>query len=154
VGFELTTLVVIGTGCIGSCKSNYHTSTTMTTPTIHLERLEFNTNTFFEFDTTVVTPRLWVNKKHLKNNIKYHTYIFNLSFKHELLLNCTWRGSFINKILPTCFGKSIFYSSFHSFILTTTKKPKQTKTTKQTVYTLKLWKNHVRMKYLFQLIIR
>jgi hypothetical protein len=25
VGFELTTLVVIGTDCIGSCKSNYHT---------------------------------------------------------------------------------------------------------------------------------
>ena len=24
-GFELTTLVVIGTDCIGSCKSNYHT---------------------------------------------------------------------------------------------------------------------------------
>jgi len=29
-GFELTTLVVIGTGCIGSCKSNYHTITTTT----------------------------------------------------------------------------------------------------------------------------
>ena len=28
VGFELTTLVVIGTDCIGSCKSNYHTITT------------------------------------------------------------------------------------------------------------------------------
>jgi len=26
--FELTTLVVIGTNCIGSCKSNYHTITT------------------------------------------------------------------------------------------------------------------------------
>ena len=26
-GFELTTLVVIGTECIGSCKSNYHTTT-------------------------------------------------------------------------------------------------------------------------------
>jgi hypothetical protein len=26
--FELTTLVVIGTDCIGSCKSNYHTTTT------------------------------------------------------------------------------------------------------------------------------
>jgi hypothetical protein len=24
-GFELTTLVVVGTDCIGSCKSNYHT---------------------------------------------------------------------------------------------------------------------------------
>ena len=31
-GFELTTLVVIGTACIGSCKSNYHTITTTTTP--------------------------------------------------------------------------------------------------------------------------
>ena len=28
--FELTTSVVIGTDCIGSCKSNYHTITTMT----------------------------------------------------------------------------------------------------------------------------
>jgi len=28
VGFKLTTLVVIGTDCIGSCKSNYHTITT------------------------------------------------------------------------------------------------------------------------------
>jgi len=27
-GFELTTLVVIGTDCIGSCKSNYHAITT------------------------------------------------------------------------------------------------------------------------------
>ena len=32
VGFKLTTLVVIGTNCIGSCKSNYHTITT--TPNI------------------------------------------------------------------------------------------------------------------------
>jgi hypothetical protein len=31
-GFELTTLVVISTDCIGSCKSNYHTITTMTAP--------------------------------------------------------------------------------------------------------------------------
>jgi hypothetical protein len=30
--FKLTTLVVIGTDCIGSCKSNYHTIMTMTTP--------------------------------------------------------------------------------------------------------------------------
>jgi hypothetical protein len=28
-GFELTTLVVIGTNCIGSCKPNYHTITTI-----------------------------------------------------------------------------------------------------------------------------
>ena len=29
-GFELTTLVVIGIDCIGSCKSNYHTTATTT----------------------------------------------------------------------------------------------------------------------------
>ena len=29
-GFELTTLVVIGTDCTGSCKSNYHMITAMT----------------------------------------------------------------------------------------------------------------------------
>ena len=32
VGFKLTTLVVIGIDCIGSCKSNYHMITTTTTP--------------------------------------------------------------------------------------------------------------------------
>jgi len=31
-GFEVTTLVVIGTDCTGSCKSNYHMITTTTTP--------------------------------------------------------------------------------------------------------------------------
>jgi len=30
--FELTTSMVIGTNCIGSCKSNYHTITAMTAP--------------------------------------------------------------------------------------------------------------------------
>jgi len=32
-GFEFTMLVVIGTHCTGSCKSNYHTVTTMPVPT-------------------------------------------------------------------------------------------------------------------------
>ena len=31
-GFKLTSLVVIGTDCTGSCKSNYHTITTTTAP--------------------------------------------------------------------------------------------------------------------------
>jgi len=33
-GFELTTLVVIGTDCIGSYKSNYHTITATTAPAL------------------------------------------------------------------------------------------------------------------------
>ena len=32
MGFELTTLVVVGTDCIGNYKSNYHTITTTTVP--------------------------------------------------------------------------------------------------------------------------
>ena len=36
--FELTTSVVIGTDCIGSCISNYHKITTMTTPGSVLNR--------------------------------------------------------------------------------------------------------------------
>jgi len=31
-GFKLTTLVVIGTDCTGSCKYNYHTITTTVAP--------------------------------------------------------------------------------------------------------------------------
>ena len=34
--YELTTSMVIGTDCIGSCKSNYHTITTMTAPGVNL----------------------------------------------------------------------------------------------------------------------
>jgi hypothetical protein len=34
-GFELTTLVVIGTDCTGSCKSNYHTIMTTTAPKLN-----------------------------------------------------------------------------------------------------------------------
>jgi hypothetical protein len=34
-GFELTTLVVIGTDCIGICKSNYHTIMTAPVITLH-----------------------------------------------------------------------------------------------------------------------
>jgi len=35
-GFELTTLVAIGTDCTGSCNSNYHTITTTTVPSLFL----------------------------------------------------------------------------------------------------------------------
>jgi hypothetical protein len=39
VGFELTILVVIGTDCIGSCKSKYHTTTSTTVPSKTKKRL-------------------------------------------------------------------------------------------------------------------
>jgi len=37
--FELTTLVVINTDCIGSCKSNYHMIMAMTAPSKNIENL-------------------------------------------------------------------------------------------------------------------
>ena len=39
VGFGLTTLMVIGTDCTCSCKSNYHTITTTAASIIHLDTL-------------------------------------------------------------------------------------------------------------------
>jgi hypothetical protein len=36
VGFELATFVVIGTDCLGSCKSNYHKITTTMAPSLIL----------------------------------------------------------------------------------------------------------------------
>ena len=42
VGFELTTLVLIGTDYIDSCKSNYHTITTMMAPVLILEITAIN----------------------------------------------------------------------------------------------------------------
>jgi hypothetical protein len=47
MGFELTTLVVIGTDCTGSCKSNYHMITTMTTPNKYLHE----STTWYTMDT-------------------------------------------------------------------------------------------------------
>jgi hypothetical protein len=40
--FELTTPVVIGTDCIGSYKSNYHTIMAMTAPVIQLKILHIH----------------------------------------------------------------------------------------------------------------
>ena len=37
MGFELATLVVIGTDCIGSCKSYYHMITTTTVRQLQME---------------------------------------------------------------------------------------------------------------------
>ena len=54
-GFELTTLVVKGTGCTGSCKSSYHTIITRTVPSdIWSERV----NTWSETTTTIHNYKL------------------------------------------------------------------------------------------------
>ena len=53
-GFEFITLVVIGTDCTGSCKSNYHMNTSTTAPISHMELLwvVFNMQRAWHFTNT------------------------------------------------------------------------------------------------------
>ena len=55
-GFELTTLVVIGTDCIGSYKSNYHTITA-TLPYVQNLRLKFFITGLLHFTQPQIQPR-------------------------------------------------------------------------------------------------
>ena len=57
-GFELTTLVVIGTDCIGSCKSNNHTITTRTDPKYNDFKLK--TNATFLWSTPLRNVRFFI----------------------------------------------------------------------------------------------
>ena len=56
MGIKLMTLVVIGTDCRGSCKSNYHTIMTTTAPTVALtveETFKFMTKTYVQKPNTL-----------------------------------------------------------------------------------------------------
>ena len=68
-GFELTTLLAIGTDCIGSCKSIYHTITaTSRPPYIHDIRKHFSTVILLTFECKDVsnTPH------HVQNNLMHN----------------------------------------------------------------------------------
>ena len=62
--FKLTTSVVIGTDCIGSCKSNYHTITATTATMIWHRKLALINN-------IVSTEKIFPNKTNL-------TYIYHV----------------------------------------------------------------------------
>ena len=47
-GFELTTLVVVGTDCTGSCKSNYHTIMATTAP-LHIQAKDYKNGIYYFF---------------------------------------------------------------------------------------------------------
>ena len=87
--FELTTSVVIGTDCIGSCKSNNHTITANTVP-IKLVFIYFFNNViyFIQMLATINTPNVQtpfgVSLLHLVLIIQgyiqnYMKYIYNLN---------------------------------------------------------------------------
>jgi hypothetical protein len=60
VGFELTTLVVTGTNCTGSCKSNNHTITT-TTDLILNWIVNLHKNTYRE--RYIEKTTVWINER-------------------------------------------------------------------------------------------
>ena len=92
VGLKLTTLVKIGTDCIGSCKSNYHTITTTTSPACQ--------------------KIVWTD------NVLIKSYLYNCVMKwlfHNLFLKPYWSltSSAVYKlplILSICFPKRLCWS--------------------------------------------
>ena len=70
-GFELTTSVVIGTDCKGSCKSNYHTITATTAP-----KNEMNIN----YSYTLYTY-LWCNTRSC--SLVINLINWTLNYKHS-----------------------------------------------------------------------
>ena len=75
-GFELTTCVVIGTDWIDSCKSNYHTIMTPTTPIVIVRRAwryqRGNQNLYIEEEQPTQWPK--ENKQKDKQWSTKHTY--------------------------------------------------------------------------------
>jgi hypothetical protein len=76
-GFELTTLVVIGTDCIGSGKSNYHTIPTTTAAMMYkdliFEKRKYNTV------GTVAKPSRKMGKMESKSILPHVTHICDRS---------------------------------------------------------------------------
>jgi hypothetical protein len=64
-GFELSTPVVIGTDCIGSCKSNYHMITATTAP----EQILSGGDIWFFFLSLSFIDIIWIGEK--KEILKY-----------------------------------------------------------------------------------
>ena len=75
-GFELTTFVMIGTDCIGSYKSNYHTITTTTAP-VNVQYIIDMTVTSFCLSTSVQAS--------VCSNQSYESGICCSSAKHAAL---------------------------------------------------------------------
>jgi hypothetical protein len=77
IGLKLTNLVVIGTDCTGSCKSNYHTITTTTAPKeIYEKTNDYLIVCFFVYIQYVIS---W----YLVHPLSQHTYKLIHDFKHR-----------------------------------------------------------------------
>ena len=106
MGFELTTLVVIGTGCTCCCKSNYHTITMA--PEIK-NKIQFKFNR--SIAQNIHTYTLHINQCNINyTSIHPSTYIFkgdntescNQNRKGEIIKKKNVKTSFV------CYGKGIW----------------------------------------------
>ena len=77
--FELTTSVMIGTDCIGSCKSNYHTITVMTDPKLFIVLLDKVKNTTVILELQVLHT--------------IRVYFFHTSIVWRILAMTLWKES-------------------------------------------------------------
>jgi hypothetical protein len=85
VGFKLKTLVVIGTDCTGSCKSNYHNITTTTAPQIESQWI-----IGIDIDTTTLI--------HTVGNIKYYNIWTIMEFSIDYC-NCIMRKLLFHSVI-------------------------------------------------------
>jgi len=87
--FELPTLILIGTDCIGSCKSNYHTITTMTAPVwFDFDFLCFNA-TFSNISSISWRPVLVVEEAGVQERTTDHRQATGKLYHLQLLVECT-----------------------------------------------------------------
>ena len=86
--FEHTSSVVIGTDCIGSCKSNYHTTTATTPPNKQTLTMQHSTDYFkfpqrqyhdrYDIEITIVLCR---------SDSRFHIYQCSLSWALQKMCN-------------------------------------------------------------------
>jgi len=83
VGFELTTLMVIGTDCTGSCKSNYHTITATVAPGVYKEEVESDIKKGTFLTTENSKWMILKNQKLLLCSLNFHVL-------HQIILIYLW----------------------------------------------------------------
>ena len=93
-GFKLKTLVVIGTDCTGSCKSNYHTITTTTAPkNLHNSESKILTTVdsrYLEFDGTM--EKIRVNRNSTQEELRRYRKRGLLNNERETTRAKFWRA--------------------------------------------------------------
>jgi hypothetical protein len=117
VGFDLTTLVVISTDCISSCKSNYHTITTTTTPNMKLNYVKYLLNLYH------IRKWICVNIKSGSNSLTLYLSVniqvqknYTLSMYNVICVILSW-SKFV-QIFVYCLYRTFLLNSTFLSVLT------------------------------------